>query len=289
MIESNFRVTYECIPCAINSLITLFRKGLIPPQKQDQSMRELLQSLGHLNYNESPPAVGREMHRAIRKLISNPDPYKDLKEEYNSLMLSYYPDLKQKVTKADNPFQIALRLAIAGNIIDFGPNHSFDLEHTINRAIDASLARDHSEQLQQAIQQSRTLLYLGDNAGEIVLDRLFLETIQHPRVYFAVRGGPIINDVTVEDAQQVGIDNLATIISNGDDAPGTLLQYVSPQFKEIFEKADLIIAKGQGNFEGLTGNRGNIYFLLMAKCNHVANHIGVNVGDLLVFKETQID
>lgn len=278
------KVTYECIPCAIGSLITLFNKGFVPASKQDATMRALLKYLAKINFNQSPPALGREMHRLIRKILGDSDPYRKIKQEFNLLMLKHYPALKREVEITPDPFEFALRLAIAGNVIDFGPNHSFNVNDTLQQAKSVKLAVDHSLQLKAAIRSATTLLYLGDNAGEIVMDRLFLETIDHPHVYFAVRGAPIINDVTFEDAEQSGIDKLATIVSNGDDAPGTDLEHVSPEFREIFESADVIIAKGQGNYEGLSNNRKNIYFMLMAKCNHVANHLGVQKGDFLVVK-----
>ncbi|MBN2007887.1 DUF89 family protein [candidate division KSB1 bacterium] len=277
--------TYDCIPCAIGSLTNLFKKGLVPLEKQDAAMRSVLKYFSDVNFNQSPPAMGREMHRIIRRALNNDDPYDAIKKQFNALMLDYYPVLKQKVADAPDPFNFALRLAIAGNIIDFGPNNPFDINATLQQAESVSLAIDHSRQLQAALQRAQTLLYLGDNAGELVMDRLFLETIQHPNVYFAVRGAPIINDITIADAIQVGMDRIATVISNGDDTPGTILQHTSLQFQNIFNNADLIIAKGQGNYEGLCGCGRNIYFILMAKCDHVAHHLGVRNGDFLVKME----
>jgi uncharacterized protein with ATP-grasp and redox domains len=281
-IKEPIRLTYDCIPCAIGSLITLIKKNLVPAEKQPEVMRHLLRYLSEVNFNQSPPALGREMHRMIRQIIQNPDPYRQIKAEFNSMMLALYPALKQEVLNAADPYLMALRLAIAGNIIDFGPNHAFDVQETIQKAKSVKLAIDHSARLREDIAKSKKILYLGDNAGEIVMDRLFLETIQHPNVFFAVRGAPIINDVTIEDAHQVGIAQVAKIISNGDDAPGTILDSVSTEFLTLFHEADLIIAKGQGNYESLSDCHQKIYFLLMIKCEHVANHVGVHKGDFVV-------
>jgi uncharacterized protein with ATP-grasp and redox domains len=280
--ETTIKVTYDCIPCAIGSLITLFKNGLVAPAKQEPTLRALLDYLSKINYNQTPPQLGREMHRIIRQVIQNPDPYDEIKQKFNRLMLDYYPDLKKLVAKADDPFQMALRLAIAGNIIDYGPNHLFDINQTLERAKSIALAIDDSESLRQAISEAKMLLYLGDNAGEIVMDRVLLETIRHPHVYFAVRGAPIINDALLEDAQLVGIDKIAKVITNGDDAPGTILETSSTEFRAIFEEADLVISKGQGNYEGLSDVNKNIYFILMTKCDHVANHLGVKKGDFVV-------
>ena len=280
--DGSIKIVYDCIPCAIGSLITLFEKGVVPQQQQADTMRALLQYLSQINFNGSPPILGKEMHRVIRNVLHDPDPYYQIKKQFNALLLQHYEKLKSEVDAAADPFQAALRLAIAGNIIDYGANRSFDIDETLHKAKTVQFAVDHSLQLKQALNMAQTLLYLGDNAGEIVLDRILIETIKHPHVYFAVRESPIINDATMEDAQQVGMDKVATVISNGDDAPGTVLSHTSPEFRKIFEQADLIISKGQGNFEGLSSCRKNIYFLLMAKCHHVAHHLGVSKGDFVV-------
>jgi len=276
------RVTYDCIPCAIGSLVTLFNKGLVPEDKQEPAMRALLAHLSDLDLKQSLPQMGKEMHRLIRHVLKNPDPYFEIKRAFNQRMLEYYPSLKKLVEDAADPFLMALRLAIAGNVIDFGPNRPFDFDATLDRARSIVLAVDESESLRDAIPLAKTLLYLGDNAGEIVMDRILLETIRHPNVYFAVRDAPIINDATIDDARSVGIDRIARVISSGDDAPGTILETTSPEFRDIFDRADLVIAKGQGNYEGLCGIEKTIYFILMAKCDHLAAHLGVHKGDFVV-------
>jgi len=280
--KASLRVTYDCIPCAIGSLVTLFNRGVVPEDKQEPAMRALLAYLSELDFKQSLPQMGKEMHRLIRDVLGNPDPYFEIKQAFNQRMLEYYPTLKKLVADAADHFLVALRLAIAGNVIDFGPNRPFDLDATLDRARSIVLAVDASESLRDAILRAKTLLYLGDNAGEIVMDRIFLETIRHPNVHFAVRGAPIINDATIDDARAVGIDRIARVISSGDDAPGTILETTSPEFRDIFDRADLVIAKGQGNYEGLCGIDKNIYFILMAKCEHVAAHLGVQRGDFVV-------
>jgi uncharacterized protein with ATP-grasp and redox domains len=280
--QASLRVSYDCLPCVIGSVITLFNKAVVAKDKQEPAMRALLAYLSKIEYDQSPPEIGKEMHRIIRKVLQNPDPYYEIKQIYNLSMLKYYPYLKKLVAEAANPFDVALRLAIAGNVIDFGPNRPFDFDKTLDQAKSIVLAIDHSKSLRTSISVAKTLLYLGDNAGEIVMDRIFLETIRHPNVYFAVRGAPVINDATMDDAKSVGMDKIARVISNGDDAPGTILENTSTEFRDIFNQSDLVIAKGQGNYEGLSWIDKNIYFILMAKCDHVANHLGVRKGDFVV-------
>ena len=176
-------------------------------------------------------------------------------------------------------------MAIAGNIIDFGPTDKFDVSGTIKRVLKSDFAIDHSQQLKVEIEKANTILYLGDNCGEIVLDKLFLETINHPNVFFAVRNKPVLNDVTEKEALEVGIDKVAKIISNGDDTPSTLLHRVSEEFRDIYNTADLIISKGMGNYEGLMYETNpRLFFLLMIKCQVIGNNIGAQKGDFIVKK-----
>ena len=182
-------------------------------------------------------------------------------------------------------FDTALRLAIAGNIIDYGISNHFDLQSTIDKVLSCDFAIDDSVRLKQELSVAKNVLYLGDNCGEIVFDKLFIETIMHPNLTYAVRGNPVINDVTLDDAQFVGMNVVADIISNGYDAPSTILEYCSAEFVDAFNRADVIISKGQGNLEGLLGRTTkNVYSLLMVKCEVIADTLGVNNGDFVVKK-----
>jgi uncharacterized protein with ATP-grasp and redox domains len=177
---------------------------------------------------------------------------------------------------------MALRLAIAADVIDFGPEHQLDFMETINRAVHAEFAIDDSHALRKDLEKAKSVLYIGDNCGEIVLDKLFLKIIRHPNVCFVVRGSPILNDATVADAALVKMEEVAKVITTGDDAPGVVWETASDEFKRHWHQADVIIAKGQGNLEGLMEISQNIYFLLITKCDVIAKHIGVKVGDFVV-------
>jgi uncharacterized protein with ATP-grasp and redox domains len=238
--------------------------------------------MAEIDYEKSPPELGKELHLLIQRESGNPDPYLEIKQEYNEALFSRYDEFKKRVDTSENPFDTALRFAIAGNIIDFGPGHSIDVDETLDRVLTSDFAMDDSAGLESAIKNAKSILYIGDNAGEIVFDRLFIETINHPNMWFGVRGGPIINDALEADARFVGIDKFAKILSSGDNAPGTILEDTSPEFKRIFAEADLVIAKGQGNYEGLNTTNRDVFFLLMAKCIEVAKSIGVPLFSFLV-------
>jgi uncharacterized protein with ATP-grasp and redox domains len=277
-------ISLDCIPCIINSFLRLLNAGMLPESSHEPSMRGLLSFLSKADYTQSPPALGREMHRMIREELKNPDPYHDIKTKYNRMMLDMYSDFFEMVASADDSFDMAMRLAIAGNAIDFGPQYQLDVMDTINRVVHAPLTIDDSQQLKNDLCAAKTVMYIGDNCGEIVLDKLFIETINHSNVYFVVRGGPVINDVTIEDTSLVDINKVAQVITTGDDAPGAVWETTSHEFKQLFKKADVVIAKGQGNWEGLIDVNHNTYFMLVTKCDLVASRIGAKKGDFIVKK-----
>ncbi len=234
--------------------------------------------------NQIPnPEFQRELQCKLRELNGIEDPYLEEKLNSNKIALELYQDWKPRVIASENSFQLSLRLALAGNVMDYAVNSQFDLEGTIEKAIHAELAVDHSDLLRQRIRTAGRILYLGDNAGEIVFDKLLIETIMHPYLTYTVKGGPAINDVLMEDAVFTGMDWAADVISNGYDAPSTILSKSSPEFRSQFAAADLIISKGQGNFEGLLADKDpRIFFLLMVKCDLIAETVGVTKGSFIV-------
>jgi len=277
-------VANECIPCTLKSCLRLIEDGGVEPDEREHLLRETLSFLAAADWHQSPPSLARGLHAMLRREGRSDDPYADIKRRSNEAMLERVPELRADLAAASDPFALAVRLAVAGNVIDFGARHLFDPAETIGRVMTADLAVDATEDLRADLNGSGSLLYIGDNAGEIVLDGLLLETLGHPRATFAVRGGPVINDATLDDARKAGIPSLARVITTGDDAPGVIPSRVSDEFAAEFEKADVVIAKGQGNLEGLWDAPREVYFLLTVKCERVARHIGVGVGDFVVWK-----
>ena len=278
------KTSLECIPCIINSFMNLINSGLLSSKHKETAVRRLLSYLAVADFDKSPPELGREMHRMIRELLQNRDPYKDVKQKYNSMMMEMYFDLNYIISKSSNPFDMAMRFAIAGNVIDFGPQHRLDIMETIDRVSKSEIAIDHSRNLFEDLKKARTLLYVGDNCGEIVMDKLFLSRLNVPEIYYAVRGGPVINDATLEDAEHIGIDKLATIITTGDNSPGAVWETAGQEFKNLFNRSDVIISKGQGNLEGLLDVTRNIYFLLVTKCDRIAKILNTKRGEFVVGK-----
>ena len=281
----------ECIPCFSRQALDSVRLLSNDETIHERVLRKVLREASEMDFSESPPAMGQRIHRLIRHLLGDDDPYRTIKEHWNRFALNLYPELKKRVEQSSNPLETAVRLAIAGNIIDFGVNSRMDdslVHDTIENCMKSSLWPHTIDEFQHAVNHANTILYLGDNAGEIVFDRALIEHMHHEKLTFVVRGYPIINDVTIYDAQVTGITDIVKVIENGSDAPGTILEYCSSSFQQQFEDADLVIAKGQGNFETLSNVKKNIIFLLMAKCPVIAKHLECEVGSLVLKLTTDI-
>jgi damage-control phosphatase, subfamily I len=277
-------MNYECILCQINGLKRRLDKYEIPNEKRSSLVSQLTKDISSIDIENSySPEVTRNILNSLKNESKIDDPYFKEKDKSNKEMLGRYDEFRKRIQNSEDKFDTALRLAIAGNIIDFGPTDKFDVSGTIERVLNSDFEIDNSQQLKAEIQKAKTILYLGDNCGEIVLDKLFLETINHPNVFFAVRDKPILNDVTTKEALLIGIDKVAKIVSNGDDAPSTLLHRVSTEFLEIYKSADLIISKGMGNYEGLMNETDSrLFFLLMIKCPVIGEIIGAKNGAFVV-------
>ncbi|MDP4268185.1 MAG: ARMT1-like domain-containing protein [Bacteroidota bacterium] len=232
------------------------------------------------------PEISKELHSKLKSLNGTLDPYLEEKRKSNDLALELYDHWKDKLKRSDDPFNLSLRLAIAGNIMDYASGEEFDVEQTIKYVLQKEFAINCADLLKTEIEKAKNVLYLGDNAGEIVFDKLFIETLNHPNLTYVVRGAPVINDVTIEDAIYTGVTEITNVISNGYDAPSTILNKCSNEFLDYYNNADVIISKGQGNFEGLIDNNMNkkVFFLLMVKCEVIAEMLGVYKGDFVVCK-----
>ncbi len=275
----------ECYFCINKTVERLIQKFNPSSEIAEDFVFSVTKLLGN-EWNTSNPYLATKIHRLAREKLNIHDLYSEEKLLANQLLLEHYHEWEKLITISSNPFQMAAKLAVIGNIIDYGA-HSVneDILTQIKSLTSNELAVDNTAELFDRIKSADSILYLGDNAGEIVFDKLFIETMAHPNVTFVVRGYPVINDITTDDVKQVGIDKLCRIISNGYDAPSTLLEYCSVEFLEAYYSADLIISKGQGNFEGLMNEkRDNLFFMLMAKCNPIAEMLGVKKGDMLVRK-----
>jgi len=271
----------DCIPCFFRQALEAARMTTSDQRIQQKVLEEVAKELTSIPLNSVPPEIGRRIHQIIRRVSDCPDPYRRIKQEYNSLALELYPKLKQRIQEEKDPLLTAVRLAIAGNIIDCGINTSFNLQEEIELILRQDFAVYDYPEFRRALKETEEILYLADNAGEIVFDRILIEQLQKKTIC-VVRDEPIINDATREDALYAGIDQVATIVSSGSDAPATLLHLASREFLKHFDQAKLIISKGQGNYEALSEAKRPIFFLLKAKCPVIARDLGCKTGDIIL-------
>jgi len=275
------RTYLDCLPCFVDQAL---RAGRIATEDETK-LKRLLDEVGamfsDIPLENTPPETGKLIYEKVREITGEFDPYKELKEESTEKALALYPALKQNVENADDALLTAIRIAIAGNTIDFGPHREFDIEKEMAEVLTKEFAICDYDAFKDRLEQTNEILYLGDNAGEAVFDRILIEALQKP-VTYVVRAVPVINDVTYGDAIQAGIDDVATILSSGTSAPGTIIRTCNAKFKEIYNNSKFIISKGQGNYEGLSNESRPIFFLLKAKCHVIAHDIGVTVGDIVL-------
>jgi hypothetical protein len=239
-----------------------------------------------LALNATPPEIAQQVYQVVYEITDNRDPYHEAKSRANESAMSCYSRMKDTVDYSNDPLQTACKLAIAGNAIDLGARAEFDsIDSIVEDSVGYQLDQEHYRQFKESIGQSYLILYIADNAGEIVFDRILIEQliqIKKLKIVFVVREKPIINDATSDDALQVGLNKVARIISNGSDAPATILSQCSPKMRGYYQAADLIISKGQGNYESLSDRSENIFFLFKVKCPVIARYSGFDLDSLVL-------
>lgn len=250
-------------------------------QKIWRILTSISEYLAGIEFGTSPPEIGSGVYGIISRETGTPDPYKDIKHHCTQQALDWYPDLQRLVAEADDRLLTAVKLAVGGNIIDFGLSIEFDLKQDIMDILTQKFTIDHFREFRTAVRSARSILYLGDNAGETVFDRILVEHLEKP-VTYVVREQPIINDAVRQDALEAGIGDVAEIISSGSIGPGTIPSLCTPEFLDTLHNSDLIISKGQGNYEGLSDSRLPVFFLLKAKCSVISRHLGVPQGSLIL-------
>ncbi len=271
----------DCYPCVLRQSIEAARMSGATAEESKKLVVRTLMLLKDLPEGLTPPAIGAQVHQMVREITGHADPYREVKQKATRQALALLPELRKMVTNAKNALETAIRLSIAGNIIDFGPNPDYDLWAVVQRVRTQKFAINDLNLLHDHLSKASRLLLLGDNAGETVFDRLLIETLNIP-VTYAVRGGPILNDATLADARAAGIDQVAELLDNGAPIPGTVLSKCSQGFQNTFHAAELILAKGQGNYETLSESRAPLFFLLQVKCPVIGKDIGAPAGSIVI-------
>jgi len=271
----------DCFPCFMQQTLRAARISTNDETKIKKLLDEVGMMLKDIPMESTPPETGEIIYKKIAEITGNDDPYKKIKEQNIEEGLKLYPKLKEIVKNSNDKLLTAVRLAIAGNVIDLGMDKEFNIVKDVKKILKQDFAIFDYEQFKRHLDLHDEILYIGDNAGEAVFDKILIEELPH-FVTYVVREIPIINDVTIKEAKYIGIDKVAKIISSGTTAPGTILNLCNDDFIKIFNDASMVISKGQGNYEGLSDVNRSVFFLLKAKCPIIARHIGVKENDIVL-------
>lgn len=274
------KMSLDCIACFVRQATDAVKMSALSEEDRQNLMHHVLQWLGDVDLNQTPPAAAQMIHRRLRELLHTADPYRNAKNRQNAMGEALIPSIRKYISSAGDPLVMAVRYAITGNIIDLGAKNKIGCGDIYADLQSASMQPIYGDidAFRNSVQKARAILYLADNAGEIFFDRLLIEQFAGTKITIAVRGAPVINDATKSDAEAAGIDEIAEIIDNGSDAPGTILDDCSSEFRHRFEDADVVIAKGQGNFESLSDEKHEIFFLFRTKCPTISRHSGFCIG-----------
>jgi len=266
----------ECLPCFARQALASARIATDNIELQGKIVQAVFGKLSQVTFDATPMELGGVVQRTVRALTGVDDPYLDIKQQSNTFALQKYPEMKELVTSADAPLEVATKIAITGNIIDFGVPERLDIEEPLKRIMHTPFAVDDFELFAERIAVADSILYLGDNAGEIVFDRILIEQLSPTEVTLTVKDEPFINDAMMADADMAGLDESVRIL------PVPIYPETTEELQLAWSTADLIIAKGQANYEAYSEASGPLFYLLVAKCDMVAGELGVNIGDLVL-------
>lgn len=278
----------DCVHCYLKQAVTCMTIAGIEEDRQHQVLFEIMDDIKSMDRSRTPAENSTELLLKVYRLINSADPYKEVKKKSNDMALRLYPALKELLDRSGDRLADALKISVSGNVIDLGINRSFDINESLKYSLSSRFSRDDSGLFGKRLDSAEEVVIVGDNSGEIVFDRLLAEEFSRmgKRVYYIVKGGPILNDATVEDALQSGIDKTAEIITTGCNYLGAPLQKISGEVRRLLERSNLIISKGQANFESLEHEemaREKVFFLLKIKCESVGKVARAKFGDIVFF------
>lgn len=273
----------ECFTCLVQQALSSMKAANVDQKTQIQTLQQILPILETANTCQSPSELAEKTNRRIRELVKIDDPYQEVKNRTHLQAMQQLDALRVLAKQGDNHLEQVLKTGAAGNVIDVVHADNYDLWREVETTVHQALQGGGLAPFRRVLKSSTYLLYIADNVGETVFDRVVIESLDIPVIY-AVKSGPILNDATLKDAQAAGIDQVAEIIQSGSRGPGTILSQCTTEFRELLEEASIVLAKGQANYETLDSQGDKIFFLLRVKCQIISREIGYPVGSL-VFKQ----
>lgn len=280
------KIDNACVECIINQSRRV-TEAIRADSTLSKRMVDRVEALGKtFDFKKTPPEVASYVYEQMAQIAGMDDLYGELKAHATEKAKTFIPQLHQELENSSDRLLTAIKIAVAGNVIDLAAEVTFDLHEEMEKIFETNFAHDDVDQLESALKNASTLLYIGDNVGEHIFDYLCIETLQqlYPNleISYMVRGNPIINDVTMVEAKEAGFDKLCYLVDSGVNTPGFAYERANEASQKLFDEADLVITKGMGNYECLSPSpRTNLCYLLKIKCNVVANSLGQNVGDIV--------
>jgi len=275
-----------CVECIVNQ-----SKRVADAIHADEKLtKEIVQAVEKMapgfSFKETPPEVAAAVYEKMSKIAGKKDLYDEVKRVSTDKADTFIPHLEQKIAASSEVLLTATKVAVAGNVIDLAAEFSFDLNEELDKIFHTNFAVNDFDRLQAKLSEASTLLYIADNAGEHIFDKIYIKTILslYPglEVYYMTRGNAIINDVTYEEAKEAGFDEICHLVDSGVNTPGFVYSRANSNAQKLFDNADIIVTKGMGNYECLNDSgRENLFFLLKVKCNVVANSLAREVGDII--------
>ena len=281
----------DCIPCILHNIVATLNGHIKNKTTREEAFKKILRELHETDFSKiSPPVLTDNLHKIMLIYLDGRDIYKDIKKECNNAALKIYKHTEELYNNSADKLKTAIKIAIAGNLIDYGALKSFKIENIIDDYVHRDFAIDDYADLEVEINKANTILYIGDNTGEIVLDRLLVKHLisMGKKVTFTVKSHPILNDALLEDAKEVGMDKITEVIESGCSTAGTTLAGANELFHQKLAEADLIISKGQGNFETLTEEKISkpLFYLFLCKCDKIAQTFKTNTFDLMLLNNS---
>ena len=284
------KATLDCLQCVTSQALRVARLATADESVQRKILETCMAAIPAMDIGRSPAALSLVCYETTRELTGVDDPYRELKQAQNAMVLEIEEDLRKMVRESPDPLDTALHISAAGNIIDLGTMQvqDIDIHGAIEQVLRERFRVDHSEAFKASLKQCKDLLFLLDNAGEIVFDKILIEELlKHTSVTAVVKAGPIINDALLADAEQVGLTGLCEVIDNGGAFVGSPLDLIPAFFLERMRRADVILGKGQGNYETVDEFDGDVFLILRAKCEVIARHMGVDFGQMAMISTRQ--
>ena len=280
------KIDEVCVACIINQSVKVANAINASSELSEELTSTVELMSKDFSREETPPEIASFVYEKMAKIANKKDLYDEVKELSTQKALSFVPLLKTKLSTCQDKLLTATKIAVAGNVIDLAAAVEFDLEEELEKIFHTDFAHDDFDKLKNELAHAKRVVILGDNVGEHIFDYMFVEVLKELYPYaeysYFVRGNPIINDVTMDEALACGFDKLCDLVDSGVNTPGFAYSRANPHAKNLFDEADLVISKGMGNYECLSpSHRDKICFLLKVKCEVVASSLGREIGDIV--------